>query len=120
MKCLDTYALVEIALANEKFSSLLTDEILITDITMAEFYYVILQKYNQPTADYWYKRLSHYCSQVPIRILVKAVIFRHENKKKKLSFFDCVGYIFSQENKHTFVTGDKEFEKLDGVLFISK
>ncbi len=118
MKCLDIYALVEIALANEKFSILLTDDILITDITMAEFYYVILQKYNQPTADFWYRKLSHYCSQVPLHMLIKAVIFRYENRKKGLSFFDCAGYIFARENKHVFVTGDKEFENMDGVLYL--
>ena len=43
-----------------------------------------------------------------------------ENKKQNMSFFDCVGYVYARENNIKFVTGDKEFEKKEGVLFIKK
>src|SRR3989338_4455987 len=118
MNCLDTYPLIEIAKGNQKFTFLLNEDIIITDTTIAEFYYVILQKYNIATADYWYKKLAHYCTAVPRSILIKAVKFRHSNKKKDLSFFDSVGYLFATEFNYHFVTGDKEFENLDNVLYI--
>jgi predicted nucleic acid-binding protein len=55
---------------------------------------------------------------VPKDILIKAVKFRHSNKKKDLSFFDCVGYMFAVENNYKFLTGDKEFKDLGNVIFI--
>ena len=118
MKCLDTYPLIEIASGNEKFASLLNEDIVVTDITIAEFYYVILRRYDAPTSDFWYKKFAPYCIPVSKDILIKAVRFRHTNKEKNLSFFDCVGYIFAVENDYKFLTGDKEFKDLENVIFI--
>ena len=118
MKCLDTYPLIEIATGNEKFASLLSEDIIITDITIAEFYYVILRKYDIATADFWYRKFEHYCVVVPRAILLKAVKFRHDNKKKNLSFFDCVGYIFAIENNYKFLTGGEEFKNFDNVVYM--
>ena len=56
IKCLDTYALVEINFGNPNFMPLLTQEIIITDITLTEFYGDIYKKYNLKTADYWYRK----------------------------------------------------------------
>ena len=116
MKCLDTYPLIEIATGNEKFAPLLSEDFVITDITMAEFYYALLQKYDVLTADFWYRQFEHYCIVVPRGVLIKAVKFRHDNKKKNLSFFDCVGYIFALENNYKFLIGGKEFKDFDNVV----
>jgi len=119
MKCLDTYALVEIHNDNPKFSNLLNEEIVITDITMAEFYTDLFKKYNQQTADYWLKKLKSICKPLSLDTLIKASIFRHINKKENYSYFDAVGYIYSQENNMIFVTGDKAFKNKNGVEFIA-
>jgi predicted nucleic acid-binding protein len=118
MKCLDTHPLIEIAAGNEKFASLLNEDFIITDITIAEFYYVILRKYDVAPADFWYKKFAPYCVQVPKATLIKAVKFRYSNKKKDLSFFDCVGYTFSIENNYKFLTGGKEFKGFDNVIYL--
>ena len=47
-------------------------------------------------------------------------MFKVDNAKKNVSFFDAVGYIYSRENRLLFVTGDKEFKNLEGVEFITK
>ena len=120
MKCLDTYALVEISNGNPRFASLLSEEIVIPDLTMAEFYGDLYRKYGLKTAEYWHRRLSLLCQTVQRDILIKAVRYRFDNKKQNLSFFDCVGYTFAQEHKIVFVTGDKEFKEKEGVEFISK
>lgn len=119
MKCLDTHALVEIAMGNPKFSKYLeAKNFVITDITLAEFYGVILREYDENTADYWFKRLVPYCEEVHRGTLIKAVKYRHENKKKNLSFFDCVGYIFAKRSMRKFVTGDQQFKGVLGVEFV--
>ncbi|MFH1072362.1 MAG: PIN domain-containing protein [Nanoarchaeota archaeon] len=119
MKCLDTYALVEIHNGNPRFAHLLNDDVAITDITMAEFYADLYRKHGLKTADYWHKKLSFLCMPVSRDILVKAVRLRIDHKKQNFSFFDCVGYIYAGENNMQFVTGDKEFRGMKGMEFIT-
>jgi predicted nucleic acid-binding protein len=119
-RCLDTYALVEIYLGNEKFVHYLNSDFLITDLTLAEFYGVLLREYGVSEADYWIKKLERYSLTVDKLILVEAVKFRYENRKAKISFFDAVGYMFSILKGFKFVTGDKEFENFKNVEFRKK
>ena len=70
--------------------------------------------------DVWYEKLSNLCVDVSVKTLIKAWGFRYDNWKKNVSFFDCVGYIFSKENNYIFVIGDKEFKNMGGVKHITK
>ena len=116
-KCLDTYALVEIARGNNRFLTYLDEDIVITEITLAEFYGVLLRDFNERTADYWYKKLFPYSTPVSMPILVSAIKFRFENRKESISFFDAVGYMFSLITGYVFVTGDHAFEKKKNVEY---
>lgn len=120
MYCLDAYALVEIALGNEKFTKYLDKQFVIPDLILAEFYGVELRVNNEATANYWYRKLSAHAASLPKEVLIRGVKFRFANKEKNLSFFDAVGYVFAKKRGLLFVTGDKEFEGLDGVLFVKK
>ena len=77
-----------------------------------------LRNYNEQTAQYLFKKFEAYLKPVDVKILIKAVKFRQENKKENLSFFDCVGYVYALENNMNFVTGDKEFKNKDNVEFV--
>jgi len=118
MKCLDTYALVGISDGNQKFTALLNEDVVITDLTMAEFYGVLFRKFNIRTADYWHRKLAFFCRPVPRGVLLKAAIFRIEHSKEHLSLVDCVGYMFARELNIKFVTGDQAFKNKDSVEFI--
>lgn len=118
VKCLDTYALVEISKGNLNFISYLSLETTIPNLIMAEFYAVILREHDEKTADYWFKEFERFIIPVNMEILIKAVKYRQENKKQNLSFFDCIGYIFALENNMKFVTGDKEFKDKPNVEWI--
>jgi len=117
MKCLDTYALVEICDGNHPFSTLLNEEVVIPDLTMAKFYGNLYRKYGLKTAEYWLRKLTPLCRSVSREILIKAVQYRIDNKFQNISFFDCVGYLFTREHNILFVTGDKEFKHKEGVDF---
>ena len=110
----------EISRANSKFIQLLEETCIINDLTLAEFYSIILREYNEATADYWLKKFLLYAKPVPLSILIKAVTFRKEHARGNISFFDAVGYIFAKEEGYIFVTGDKEFEDFLGVEFVQK
>ena len=118
MKCLDAYALVEINNGNPKFAALLSEDVVITDLTFAEFYGDLLRRYDKKTADYWHIKLAAFCRAVNREILLKAIVYRIEHAEENLSFFYCVGYVFSLENNFRFVTGDKAFEYKEDAEFI--
>jgi hypothetical protein len=120
IRCLDTYALIEIRNGNLKFADYLNSIFVIADITLAEFYGVVLRDQGEEKADFWKKKLENYSIQVTLSTLIEAVKFRYKNKEKNLSWVDAIGYIFSLENGYYFVTGDKEFEKLKNVEFKKK
>lgn len=119
-KCLDTYALMEISQNNPAFDIYLDSDFVIADLTLVEFYGVILKKYDEQTAEYWFKKLEQYAVSVEKSILKEAVKFRYEHKKSDISFFDAVGYVFSIKKGYLFVTGDKEFENFKNVEFKKK
>ena len=118
MYCLDTYALVEIGEGNPRFSFLLNEDYVIADIALAEFYGVLLRGKGLAVADAWKQRYEPYCVALSFSSLIEAVKFRFANKHLGLSFFDAVGYAFSQENGYTFVTGDQAFKGMKGVKFV--
>jgi predicted nucleic acid-binding protein len=119
-KCLDTYALIEISKGNSKFADYLKSAFIISDLTLAEFYGVLLREEGESIADYWYKKLERYSLPVSKELLIESVKFKYENRKSNISFFDAVGYIFSLKNGCFFVTGDKEFERFPNVEFNKK
>jgi predicted nucleic acid-binding protein len=119
-KCLDTYALIEIMKGNSKFAEYLNSQFVICDLTLAEFYGVLLREEGESVAGYWLKKLEGYSVSIDLDILIDAIKFRREHKKSNISFFDAVGYIFSLKNRYAFVTGDKEFENFSNVEFKKK
>lgn len=119
-RCLDTYALIEISKGNVKFAEYLKSIFILSDLTLAEFYGVLLREEGESVADYWTKKLEKYSLPASKEVLIEAIKFRYENRRLNLSFFDAVGYIFSLKNGCLFVTGDKEFEKFTNVEFIKK
>ncbi len=120
MLCFDTYALVEIANDNPKFTKFNREEFVITDETLAEFYGVILREYDEQTAEYWFRIMSPNSQSVSKELLKEAVKFRCASTAKNFSFFDAVGYVFAKAKGYKFLTGDREFEGLPNVEFVTK
>ena len=118
--CLDSYALWEIQLGNPKFAAIMEKDFIVADWTLVEFYKTILREHNLATADYWLRKLLPFCKKAEFSVLIKAVQFQYNNKKRNFSLFDCVGYVFSLESNCQFVTGDKEFKGVANVLFMQK
>ncbi len=118
MKVLDTYALIEVIENNPKFMFLLDKAFIITDLTLAEFWAVLYRDSEEEVANYWFKKFLPFTKATDIEIFKEAYKFKIDNKKRKLSLVDCVGYIYSKSKNLKFVTGDKEFKALPLVEFI--
>jgi len=117
-KYLDTYVLVEITRGNPKFAAYLTENFILSDLTLAEFYSVVLREQGEEAAEGWAHKLATYSEPVDLETLLAAVRFRRENKGTNMSFIDAVGYTCSRLRGYAFVTGDKAFEKCDGVEYV--
>lgn len=119
VKVLDTYVLCEILQGNKNYFSYLEGDFVLADLTLVEFYWVILREYNESTAHYWLSKLQLNSFPCSLELMAKAMMNR-KKIKKSLSFFDAVGYTLALEQNMPFVTGDKEFKSLPGVEFIPK
>lgn len=118
MKCLDTYALVEIRKGNKIFLPYLQEDFILAELTLVEFYWVLLREEDESVAEEWLRKLQAYSTPVSLELMAAAMLFRKHHRNKNLSFFDCVGYLVAQQEQILFVTGDKEFERMAGVEFI--
>lgn len=118
LKCLDTYALIEIVKGNPHYMNYLTGEFVIPDPTLAEFSWVLHRDYSEADAEHWTEKLKNYCSAVNKTTLLNAVKFRYKHRKNNISFFDAIGYTYAQEHHLPFVTGDKEFKHFPDVEFL--
>ncbi len=113
----DTYALMEILHKNKDYEKYLESKMIINDFIFAEFCYILFRENLKDAED-----LAHPLSQKIIHAkpetIKEAMSFRAKNKKKKLSMPDCISYIMAKRLGIKFLTGDKEFEKLEGVEFV--
>ena len=116
----DTYAIIEIISGNPIYEKFVDESPIITIFNLAEIYYSAINNLDESKAEEIYNKYS--CCVVPVldEILKEAMKFRRKNKKRNLSYTDCIGYIYSIKNNLIFLTGDKEFENLDNVEFVRK
>jgi len=115
----DTYALYEIIEGNKNYRSYIKNvAIVTTKLNLMELYYGLLVNYNEKTANDLYDKFLSYYTSIDDNSIKKAMIFRALNKKKDLSYIDCVGYIISKQRNIKFLTGDKEFEDMENVEFV--
>src|SRR3989338_1901532 len=120
IKCLDTYVLWEYVTGNEKYKNYFEKDFIIPELTLAEFYGVLLREFNEKTALYWVEQFQSYSESCSLHIFLSAIQFKQKYSKQNISFFDAIGYMFAQEQGIPFVTGDKEFRDLTGVEFVPK
>jgi len=115
----DSFAFIEYFHGNVHYKPYFEEHIGITTIfNVAEVYYVVLNEMGKVMADEMLKTLLSYVIDVNGEIITKAMLFRHINKKRKLSYADCIGYEVARLRSVLFLTGDKEFKDLPNVMFL--
>jgi len=115
----DTYALMELLNKNPNYEKYLTKEIVINEFIFAEICYQLIKDNAKNLHEYLNEIEPAIINPSP-KMIIEAMKFRYENKKKKMSTTDCISYIMAKELEIKFLTGDKEFEDLDNVEFIKK
>lgn len=114
----DSYAIIELEKGNPNYLNYSSSPIIISIFNLAEIYYSFINDIDDKEADKLYEDYRSAVVEVPDDILKEAMEFKKQNKKKKLSYTDCIGYIYARQNGMRFLTGDKEFKDLENVEFV--
>ncbi len=114
----DSYAIIELINQNENYAKFPTELIITHALHLAEVHYHFLKEHNKQTADFWIRQLDSELLDITEDIAVKSSSFKFENKKKKLSYADCIGYITAEKYNLKFLTGDNQFRDMENVEFV--
>jgi len=114
----DTYAIIELIEGNQSYAKYEDEPATITVFNLSEIYWVALNKLGESSADEIYGEYRGSVVNIDDETLKEAVKFRKMHKKKRLSYCDCIGYIYAVRNGMKFLTGDKEFEGMKDVEFV--
>ncbi|MFH1588803.1 MAG: PIN domain-containing protein [Candidatus Diapherotrites archaeon] len=115
----DTYAFFEIIEGNKNYKKFSEGIALITTkMNLMELYYGLAVSYGKKTAKKYFDKYQEYCIPISFDLIEKAMDFRLENKGRKLSYADCVGYVLAKDLGARFLTGDKEFKEMANVEFV--
>ena len=113
----DTYALIEVLESRVNYAKLVGCKSLVTKLNLFELcFYLYRTGVDEATCK---KILSSYqksCVEYGLDTIEKAAKMKMSNKR--LSMTDCIGYQVAQEYGIKFLTGDKEFENVEGVEYI--
>ena len=115
----DTYALLEIIKGNANYRNYLKNIGIATSrLNLMELFYRLYVLHGMETSELYYQKYLPFAVEISDSLIKKAAIFRAENKKKDLSYVDCIGYVFAIEHKIKFLTGDRQFEEMENVEFV--
>ncbi|MEK6876761.1 MAG: hypothetical protein AABX63_05070 [Nanoarchaeota archaeon] len=115
----DSYAVIEYINDNPKFARYFEENAGSLAITnVMEIYYSSLLEAGVEKANIIIEGLWPLIIHPTKETVKKAMQFRAKQKKRKMSYADCIGYILALENKIIFLTGDKEFRDMPNVEFV--
>ena len=115
----DTYAFYEIIVGNPHYKLYSRNtKIITTQLNLMELYYHLLLIFSKKDALYFFNRYKDYVVAIDNSIVIKAMDFRKDNKKRKLSYADCIGYTLAKSMNVRFLTGDQQFKDINNVEYI--
>ena len=115
----DTYAFIEIIKENEDYKGYNKGVGIVTTIlNLIELHYALLRIVGKEEADKHFDRLLQFVIEISGEVIKEANEFKLLNKKRKLSYVDCIGYITARKMNIKFLTGDNQFKGLDSVEFV--
>lgn len=116
----DSYVVAELIDGNPKYAKYSNEAFVFTIFNLAEIYWFALREYSEKESEEIYEYFKQFITNISDEVMKDAMKFRKKNKKRDLSYADCIGYIYALKNNLTFLTGDKEFKNLPNVEFIAK
>ena len=115
----DTYALIEIGKNNPNYESYKKDvKIFISMLNLMELAYFLLRENRESEIEEIFNNLSKFAISYNKEILVNTAKMKHQYRKEKLSYIDCIGYFMAKQQNIKFLTGDEKFRDKKNVEFV--
>ena len=117
----DSYAVLAYLSDNPKYRSFFEEsDGILTKLNLMEIYYRTLEVHGVQAASQVLKVFTRYLVDFGLADIEGSMKLRLKLKKNgnNVSYADALGYYLALKNNVKFLTGDKCFEKLDGVEFV--
>jgi len=118
----DTYALVEILRGSPAYRPYADEELVTTEFNLLELAYALTRDYGRVKALEVLALVRAFIEIVETRDedYVEAAELRARLRRegRRLSLIDALGYAVARRLGIPFLTGDREFRGLDGVVFV--
>ncbi len=115
----DSYAFFEIIGGNPDYKRFAHGiGILTSKLNLMELYYGLSAAHGRETAARYFFKYAEYAVPVDFDVIPAAMDFRLENKAKRFSYADAIGYQLAQKYGVKFLTGDQAFKGFSGVEFV--
>ncbi|HJX05205.1 MAG TPA: PIN domain-containing protein [Candidatus Nanoarchaeia archaeon] len=115
----DTYAFIEAINGNKNYQPYMKGSTIITTmLNLMELHYITLKDIGERMADTHYEFFKGLAIEISDDIIKKANRFRYANRKKGLSYVDCISYTIARMRGIPFLTGDNAFKGMEGVEFV--
>ncbi|MBI4210777.1 MAG: PIN domain-containing protein [Candidatus Diapherotrites archaeon] len=114
----DTYALIEKNKGSQNYEKYSGEPVMTSVFHLYEFFYSALGEFEESKSREAMGRLGANKIEVLDRDIIEASKFRRQNRQKRLSYADCMGYILAKRIGAKFLTGDKEFRGMENVEFV--
>ena len=114
----DSYAVIELIKGNPAYIKYLGSKVTITFLNLVEVTNSVLIDYGEERARVAHDKFKECVQDVEWNVILEALRLKQKYKKRSLSYADCVGYAFANQNGLRFLTGDKGFDDLENVEFV--
>ncbi len=115
----DSYAIIEYLNDNPRFIHYFEEHNgVITVFNQVEVFYSVLHDANQEKAECVFDGLNPLVTDVTKEVIREAMLFRLQNKRRRFSYADCIGYHVAKRRGIKFLTGDNQFKDFPGVEFV--
>ena len=113
----DTYALIEIIKGSKNYEKYKDAKVVTTLLNLMELHYSTMKEFGKEKALMFFNELRGFMIEFGETDIINANYFKHK-QGSNISYVDALGYVLSVKNGVKFLTGDKDFENVDGVEFV--
>ena len=115
----DTYAFYELIHGNPNYIKYSSNIVIVTTkLNLMELHYGIMLLHGKEKADEYYDQFIKFSVEFDDKTIKQSNEFKMQNKDKKLSYIDCLGYITAKLMNIPFLTGDKGFQDIENVEYV--
>jgi len=115
----DTYAFIKILEGSEEYAKYSQVNIITTKLNIFELYFALLKRHGEKIAEEKMNEYYPFVKEYDDAVIKEAARLKYKLNNRDVSMTDCIGYCLAKQLGIKFLTGDKEFEKLDNVEFVN-